>query len=131
MASTGARREGRPLFAFPKVQSLQGELKRSEVRAGVRYQLTTHEFVLQREQRTYRIALDNVLGLVACSDEEYRVHAGRVFGRGTHGRPYKIVATLMYLISPAGVIEQSRVSFYARLSPPFASQLEKLLSRSS
>ncbi|MCL6443285.1 MAG: hypothetical protein K6T83_07505 [Alicyclobacillus sp.] len=110
---------------FPKVPWLRGELKRSEIRAGVRYQLTTQEFVLQRESRTYRIALDNILGVIECDDTEYRAHAFQA-DRGS-GKPYKIVATLLHLVSPSGVIEQAQVSFYTRLSNPFARYLEGLL----
>ncbi len=114
---------------FPRVESLRGELKRTEIRAGTRYQLTTREFVLQRQQRTYRIAFENVLGLVECSDDEYRLNGPlyRTVEQGA-GRPYKIVTTLMHLVSPRGVLEQERVSLYTRLSSSFARQFEILLS---
>lgn len=115
------------LNRFPKIQTLRGELKRSEIRAGVRYQLTTEEFILQRSHRTYRIALRNILGLVECKEDEFRVafHRGSQLEAG--GQPYKIVATLLYLVSPSGVIEQQGVSLYMRLSKPFARQLGRLL----
>lgn len=45
---------------FSRVLSLRGELKRTEIRGSIRYQLTTREFILQRQQRTYRIALEPV-----------------------------------------------------------------------
>ncbi|WP_274433830.1 hypothetical protein [Alicyclobacillus sp. ALC3] len=115
------------LNRFPKVQTLRGELKRSEIRSGVRYQLTTEEFILQRSHRTYRIALRNILGLVECQEDEFRGAWVRSGVLESGGHPYKIVATLLYLISPAGVIEQNSVSLYTRLSPPFAKQLSHLL----
>lgn len=113
---------------FPRIESLRGELKRTEIRAGIRYQLTTREFVLQRQQRTYRIALENVIGLVECDDDEYRL--GQLHGAAEESslRPYKIVTTLMHLVSQRGVVEQERVSFYTRLSSSFARQFETLLS---
>lgn len=116
---------------FQRVQTLRGELKRSEVRSGMRFQLTTKEFILQRDYRTYRIALENILGLVECSDEEFKRNQGLTMANHrTSGKPYKIVTTLMHTVSPNGVVEQSRVSFYTRLSVPFASQLESLLGAS-
>ncbi|MDQ0188227.1 hypothetical protein [Alicyclobacillus cycloheptanicus] len=94
--------------------------------------MTTEEFILQRSQRTYRIALDNILGLMECPEDEFRLHGGFDQERAQAcGRPYKIVTTLLYLVSPAGVIEQSRVSLYARLSAAFADQMTALLRASS
>lgn len=117
------------LNRFPKVQVLRGELKRSEIRSGIRYQLTTEEFVLQRSQRTYRIALKHILGLVECSELELRGHQSLHPGltAQAQGHPYKIVTTLLYMVSPSGVLEQSGVSLYTRLSAPFARQMNHLL----
>lgn len=114
---------------FPSVKGLQGELKRSEIRGGIRYQLTTQEFVLQRNYQTYRISLQHVLGITECSEEELAAPTS-VFVRssaGGSGRPYKIVATVLYLVTANRVIEQTRVSFYTRLSTAFAAQLTELL----
>ncbi|MCF8563495.1 hypothetical protein LLE49_01895 [Alicyclobacillus tolerans] len=117
------------LLRFPTVKSLRGELKRSEIRGGIRYQLTTKEFILQRPEQTYRIDLEHILGVTECSEEEIKappLRSVRSRVSGT-GKPYKIVATLLYSITPNRVIEQSRVSFYTRLSPAFARQLSELL----
>lgn len=112
--------------SFPKIQSLRGELKRTEIRGMTRCQLTTREVVVQRPQRTYRISLDNIIGVLECEEDEYRQsHGSKPYGDS--GRPYKIVTTLLYLISPAGVIEQTSVTFYTRFSRAFATQLERLL----
>ncbi|MCL6548874.1 MAG: hypothetical protein K6T30_08195 [Alicyclobacillus sp.] len=113
---------------FPKVETLRGELKRSEIRSGIRYQLTTREFILQREQRTYRIALEDILGIIECSDEELARETHRTVGGQATGKPYKIVTSLLYQISPSGVIEQTFVSLYTRLSPAFATQMARLLA---
>lgn len=117
------------MYIFPKVKMLRGELKRSEIRHGVRYQLTTKEFVQQRGRTTYRIALDHILGFVECDDAEFAGHVAQAGSRRDgYGRPYKIVASVVHLVSDNGVIEQSQVSFYTRLSRPFASQFETLLA---
>lgn len=117
------------MSTFARVPYLRGELKRSEIRGSTRYQLTTREMVVQKSQRTYRIALENILGILECSDHEFRTHESTVpTGDGSNGRPYKIVATIIHLVSPAGVIEQTKVSLYTRLSIPFVRQLESLLS---
>lgn len=118
------------MYQFPQVKRLRGELKRSEVRNQVKYQLTTREFIQQRGRTTYRIALEHILGMMECSDAEYARHAKPLFASSPDpfGKPYKIVALVMHLVTEAGVIEQHRVSFYTRLSPPFAAQMENLLS---
>jgi len=120
------------MYAFPKVKRLRGELKRSEVRNQVKYQLTTREFVQQRGRTTYRIALEHILGMVECSDAEYLRHAKPLFGStpDPFGKPYKIVTVLMHLVTEVGVIEQQGVSFYTRLSPGFAAHMENLLAES-
>ncbi|MBX5437179.1 MAG: hypothetical protein IRZ33_08175 [Alicyclobacillaceae bacterium] len=115
---------------FPKIESLRGELKRSEVRSGIRYQLTTREFILQRDRRTYRIALQDILGLIECTDSELAGQMHLAVGAHAAGKPYKIVTSLLYQISPSGVREQTFVSFYTRLSPAFASQMAGLLASS-
>ncbi|GLV13841.1 hypothetical protein Heshes_15250 [Alicyclobacillus hesperidum] len=117
------------MYQFPKIKMLRGELKRTEIRNQVKYQLTTKEFIQQRGRTTYRIALEHILGFVECADSEYDRHAKPVYGTkpDRFGKPYKIVANLMYLITESGVIEQSRVSFYTRLSSHFAKQMEILL----
>lgn len=111
------------LSRFPSVPMLRGELKRSEIRGGLRYQLTTQEFVLQRNSKTYRIALDSILGLVPCHSEDipWTDSAG-----GT-GALYKIVATVMHIVLPSQVVEQEGASLYTRLSPGFARVLTQAL----
>jgi hypothetical protein len=88
--------------------------------------LTTQEFILQRDRKTYRIALDSILGLIPCHAEEIP-SVGTAGGIGTL---YKIVATVMHVVLPTRVIEQERVSLYARLSPGFAGLLTKALDGS-
>ncbi|MFB5191056.1 hypothetical protein [Alicyclobacillus fastidiosus] len=121
------------MYYFPKVKMLRGELKRSEVRNSVKYQLTTKEFIQQRGHTTFRIALENIIGFVECDDAEFSRHVHRLSsGRSDgFGRAYKIVASVLHLVSPSGVVEQAQVSFYTRLSRPFAQQLEDCLQSSS
>ncbi|MFD1674910.1 hypothetical protein [Alicyclobacillus fodiniaquatilis] len=121
------------MYHFPKVKMLRGELKRSEIRHGTKYQLTTKEFIQQRGQTTYRIALDHIIGFVECDDKEIINHAHRLLGssRDPYGRAYKIVANIVHLVSPSGVIEQVHVTFYTRLSRTFAQQLENFLRAAS
>jgi len=118
---------------FRQVQSLRGELKRSEIRGDARYQLTTKEFVFQRGLNTYRIALEHVLGFIKCRDEEFLRYAhlsSQTYSVPT-GDPYKIVLTMMHVVSPVGVVEQHRMTFYIRLSQGMASQFENLLKLSA
>lgn len=117
------------IYRFPKIKMLRGELKRSEIRNSIKYQLTTKEFIQQRTGSTYRIALDNIIGFVECDDKEFSNHAFHSFGRGGEkfGRAYKIVASVLHSVTQNGVIEQSNVSFYTRLSSPFAKTMENLL----
>ncbi|EPZ49043.1 hypothetical protein [Alicyclobacillus acidoterrestris] len=120
------------MYHFPKVKMLRGELKRSEVRNSVKYQLTTKEFIQQRGQTTFRIALDNIIGFVECDDLEFSQHVNRLSsGRSDAGRAYKIVTSVLHLVSPSGVVERGQVSFYTRLSRPFAQLLEDYLQSSS
>lgn len=110
---------------FRAVPSLRGELKRTEIRMNTRYQLTTKEFVLQKNGSTYRIALENVLGMMECTPEDSHSH---IFSDGSSfGVPYKIIATLLHIVLPHGVVEQNGVSFYIRLSPAFAKQMTVIL----
>ncbi|WAH38914.1 hypothetical protein [Alicyclobacillus dauci] len=121
------------MYRFPKVKMLRGELKRSEVRNNVKYQLTTKEFIQQRGHTTYRIALENIIGFTECDNKEFTRHVRSISSTRPDGfgRAYKIVASILHLVSPAGVVEQSQVSFYTRLSSPFAKQLEAYLETSS
>ncbi|WP_067617431.1 hypothetical protein [Alicyclobacillus acidiphilus] len=118
------------MYQFPKVKSLRGELKRTEIRNRVRYQLTTKEFIQQRGRTTYRIAIDNILGFIECSDSEFSRHLAPGIGYepDRFGRAYKIVASLLHHVTDNGVIEQTHVSFYTRLSASFAKQLESILA---
>lgn len=121
------------MYRFPKVKMLRGELKRSEIRNSVKFQLTTHEFIQQRGSTTYRIALENVIGFMECDPSEIARHVNFVSSvkPDTFGRAYKIVASVLHLVSSNGVIEQEQVSFYTRLSRPFAQQFEALLKYTS
>lgn len=118
------------MYQFPKVKSLRGELKRTEIRNHIKYQLTTKEFIQQRGRTTYRIAIDSILGFVECSDTEFARHLtpGTATRSDRFGRAYKIVASVLHHVTDNGVIEQTQVSFYTRLSTTFASQLESILA---
>lgn len=87
---------------------------------------------MQRGQNTYRIALSDILGFMECDENEFRSHIHRLGGLSASeaNRAYKIVATVVHSVTPVGVVEQFRVSFYTRLSNPFASQMEHLLGKS-
>lgn len=108
---------------------LRGELKRTEVRNNMKYQLTTKEFIQQRGQTIYRIALENIIGFIECDALEFANHVHPLAGQrpDSFGRPYKIVATVVHLVSPGSVVEQSKISIYTRLSRAFAQQLEQFL----
>lgn len=114
---------------FTRVKMLRGELKRTEVRNNIKYQLTTKEFIQQRGQTTYRIALENIIGFIECDALEFANHVHPFAGLrpDSFGHAYKIVATLVHLVSPGGVVEQSNISLYTRLSRAFAQQLEQFL----
>jgi len=123
------------LYGFTRVKALRGELKRSEIRGTTRFQLTTKEFVQQRPSHTYRIALENILGMTEC-DESFAKNTDALPTAGLYGglppgaKIYKIVATAVHLVLPSGVVEQEAVCFYTRLSAPFAKQMESLLTSS-
>lgn len=117
------------MYRFSRIKMLRGELKRTEVRNNMKYQLTTKEFIQQRGQATYRIALENILGVIECDGREFTKHVHPLFQPKSEsfGRTYKIVATVVHFVSPHGVIEQDNISFYTRLSQPFAQQLQHFL----
>ncbi|MDP9728227.1 hypothetical protein [Alicyclobacillus tolerans] len=116
------------MIHFPSVKSLRGELKRSEIRGNMRYQLTTKEFIQQRESHTYRIALQNILGMTECDEKEAKNLKMSWTNSSKYGKLYKIVANAMFVILPNSVVEQRSVQFYTWLSPAFAEQMEALLS---
>lgn len=119
------------MYRFSKIKMLRGELKRTEVRNNMKYQLTTKEFIQQRGQATYRIALENIIGVIECDGKEFSMHVHPLFHLKSEsfGSAYKIVATVVHLVSPNEVIEQSNISFYTRLSHSFAQQLQHFLHK--
>lgn len=121
------------MYYFPKVKMLRGELKRSEVRNSIKYQLTTQEFIQQRGRTTYRIALEHIIGFVECDDRELSQHINLVSNGqpDSFGSAYKLIASVVHVVSESGVIEQCQVSFYTRLSEAFAKQMDAMLRHAS
>lgn len=118
---------------FVKVKPLIGELKRSEVRRGTSYKLTTREFVLQREDRAYQILFDDVLGVLP-RDESERYDTTRRSGDtivSTDSRfpSYKIIVTRMRVYRDSGRIdEQGPATLHTELSNELFSQFLSYLT---
>ncbi|HEU4965385.1 MAG TPA: hypothetical protein VFV52_16280 [Bacilli bacterium] len=116
---------------FVNVKSLAGELKRSEVRRGVGYRLTTKELVLLREDQSFHIYLDDILGVFSQDEEDVTTHTEKVgdtkvsahFGRST----YKIVTHKMSIYNRSGMHEKGSSTLYTSLSDGFSRQLLSLL----
>lgn len=118
---------------FINVKALSGELKRTEIRRGMGYRLTSKEVILLREDISYHIFLEDILGLIA-RDEEEATEYGRVIGDtfvstlGTqHATTYKIVVHKMRVYNRSGVFERGASTLYANLSSGFSQQLVELL----
>ncbi len=115
---------------FINVKSLSGDLKRTEIRRGVGYRLTTKEFILLREDISYHILLEDILGFMS-RDEEESVHlemygdtqVSHSFGTSS----YKIVVTKMRVYNRSGVFEKGSSTLYTQLSDGFSEQLVELL----
>lgn len=117
---------------FVQVKNLAGELKRTEIRRGIRYQLTTKEFVLSREEQAYHLLLQHIIGIIQ-KDETDRptVHSFADYGTVDQLYPvYKIVTTQLSVYSPSGEHEKGASTLYASLSPSFVESLMDVLHSS-
>jgi hypothetical protein len=116
---------------FINVKALSGELKRTEIRRGVGYRLTTKEFILLREDVSYHILLEDILGVMSRDEEETTTHTEKIgdttishtFGSSS----YKIVVTKMRIYNRSGVYEKGSSTFYTQMSDGFTKQLIELL----
>ncbi|MBX6396134.1 MAG: hypothetical protein IRY98_10610 [Alicyclobacillaceae bacterium] len=113
-----------------RVKPLHGELRRSEVRRNTGFQLTTKEFVLQKEDQAYHIALEDILGVL--EDRENHAFPGGWSGETWVDAPdapgvVKIIATKMRIYRPSGVTETGAGTLHVRLSGEFVRQFIKLL----
>jgi hypothetical protein len=117
---------------FINVKQMSGELKRTEIRRGVGYRLTTKEFILLREDISYHILLDDILGIISRDEEEVSSHTVTLgdttvthqFGSSS----YKIVATRMRVYNRSGVHEKGSSTLYTQMSDGFSRQLVELLT---
>lgn len=107
--------------SFINVKSLAGELKRTEIRRGVGYKLTTREFILQREDKTYHILFEDIIGLIERTPVEQSIDM-----LGTH----KIITSKIRIYNRSGVIENGAATFYATLSDEFCQLFVHYLERS-
>jgi len=116
---------------FINVKALSGDLKRTEIRRGVGYRLTTKEFILLRDDVSYHILLEDILGVMLRDEEEASVHRETVgdthvshhFGTSS----YKIVVTKLRIYNRSGVYEKGSSTLYTQLSDGFCEQLFELL----
>jgi len=116
---------------FIHVKLLAGELKLTEIRRGVGYRLTTKEFILMREDTSYHIMLEDILGVILRDNEEeaeFAVQMGDTrFVHQFGTAAYKIVATKMRIYNRSGVIEQGPSTLFTQLSKDFSMRMEELL----
>ncbi|ADG05768.1 hypothetical protein [Kyrpidia tusciae] len=115
-----------------RVKALRGELRRTEIRRNTGFQLTTQEFVLQKESQAYHIAFDDILGVVEQGSppafpEEWSGDT-RVPAADSPG-VVKIVATNMRIHRPGGITETGAGTLHVRLSEEFTLQLLRLLKK--
>ncbi|MGZ4123298.1 MAG: hypothetical protein ACXVOI_08820 [Tumebacillaceae bacterium] len=116
---------------FVNVKSMSGELKRTEIRRGVGYRLTTKEVILLREDVSYHIYLDDILGVISRDEEEVNIESmsgdtqvGYQFG----GNSYKIVATKIRIYNRSGVFEKGSSTVFTQMSDGFTQHLIELLN---
>lgn len=116
---------------FVNVKSLSGELKRTEIRRGMGYRLTTKEVILLREDVSYHIFLEDILGVISRDEEEVSVDLGMSgntqVGYQFGGSSYKIVATKLRVYNRSGVYERGSSTVYTQMSEAFTEQLVELL----
>jgi hypothetical protein len=122
------------LNRFVNVKLMEGELKRTEVRRGIGYRLTTKEFILLREDTSYHIFLDDILGVIE-KDEQDNLSTHQERYGDTHvihqfgGRTFKIVTTKMRIYSRSGVVEKGASTLFTTLSNGFCEHLVTLLQK--
>jgi hypothetical protein len=111
------------MLKFMPVKSLTGELKRTEIRRGTAYKLTTNELVMQREDTAYVIELDKILGVISCDPGESAKHTDLIGDThvSTHFgvSSYKIVTTAMRMYTRSGLSERGASTLYISLSEDF------------
>jgi hypothetical protein len=117
---------------FINVKALSGELKRTEIRRGMGYRLTNKEMILLREDISYHILLEDILGLISRDEEEASTHGHligdiRVNAQLGGATTYKIVVHKMRVYNRSGVHERGASTLYANLSNGFSAQLVELL----
>jgi len=118
--------------SFINVKSMSGELKRTEIRRGVGYRLTDKEFILMREEASYHILLEDILG-VTLRDEVDQILSPVQVGDATFthawggAESYKIVAMKMRVYNRSGVYERGASTLYTSLSSGFSRQMHELL----
>jgi hypothetical protein len=117
---------------FINVKTMDGELKRTEIRRGMGFRLTTKEMILLREDVSYHIYLDDILGIISKEEDEEGLHKVKIgdtevahhFGASA----YKIIVTKMRVYNRSGVIERGSSTLYTQLSDGFCKQLFELLN---
>ncbi|PWK15523.1 hypothetical protein [Tumebacillus permanentifrigoris] len=117
---------------FINVKALSGELKRTEIRRGMGYRLTNKEVILLREDISYHILLEDILGLISRDEEEANVLEQllgdtRVSSQLNGVMTFKIVVHKMRVYNRSGVHERGASTVYANLSNGFSTQLVELL----
>ncbi|ARU62568.1 hypothetical protein CBW65_17550 [Tumebacillus avium] len=117
---------------FINVKTMDGELKRTEIRRGVGFRLTTKEMILLREDVSYHIYLDDILGVISREEDETGIYQEKVgdtkvahhFGASS----YKIVATKLRMYNRSGMVERGSSTLFTQLSAGFSKQLLELLN---
>jgi hypothetical protein len=117
---------------FINVKPLSGELKRTEIRRGTGYRLTDKELILLREDISYHILLEDILGVIS-REEESVSGITETYGdtNVTHkfgGTTYKIVAMKMRVYNRSGVYESGSSTVYTQLSEAMTEQLLNMLT---
>lgn len=118
---------------FINVKPLSGELKRTEIRRGTGYRLTDKEFILLRDDISYHILLDDILGVISRDEDGFDdvvetygdTNVTRQFG----GMTYKIVAMKMRIYNRSGVFEKGSSTLFTQLSAGMTEQLINMLNK--
>lgn len=116
---------------FVNVKTLSGELKRTEIRRGVGYRLTTKEVILLREDVSYHILLEDILGIISRDEEpvsvEVAMYGDTQVAHSFGGSSYKIIATKLRIYNRSGVFEKGASTLFTQMSDAFSEQLLTLL----
>ncbi|MDI3257454.1 MAG: hypothetical protein QJR01_06975 [Kyrpidia sp.] len=115
-----------------RVKPLRGELRRTEIRRNTGFQLTTKEFVLQKQDQAYHIAFEDILGIM--EQGTHPTFPGEWSGETWVCAPdtpgvVKIVAANMQIHRPSGVMETGAGTLHVRLSDEFIQQFLGLLKK--